>query len=151
MFSLMRTGSRTLFHGVPDSALVPIADACLRNFAIDPTVFNPSLSRFVMSMPDARAPSQSQPQCTVSLPFSLRYSSFTHDRLTFFTQKPDAHNVCSRAKNHYDPQQGQRLFYPDIVTEATTQASAGTSASGGGNEYQRGFQNTHENMARVMY
>jgi len=62
-----------------------------------------------------------------------------------------AHNVCSRAKNHYDPQQSQRLFDSDIVTEATTHASAETSARGSGNEYQRGFLPTHENMARVMY
>src|SRR5712691_3250559 len=48
-----------------------------------------------MFVPDACAPSQSQPQCTVSLPFSLRYRSFTPDRLMFFTQEPDAHNVCS--------------------------------------------------------
>jgi len=80
MSSSMRTRSRTLFHRVPDSALVPVADAYLRNFAIDPTVFNLFLSRFVTSMPAARAPSRSQPRSTVRiLPLSLRCSNFTHN------------------------------------------------------------------------
>jgi len=59
-----------------------------------------------------------------------------------------AHNVCTRAKNHYDPQEGQRLFDSDIVTENTDQGGAGGSADA---EFQRGFRQTHENMAKTMY
>jgi len=57
-----------------------------------------------------------------------------------------AHNVCSRAKNHYNPQDGQRLFAFDIMTGTITQAHAG-----GGNEYESGFRRAHERMAKTMY
>ncbi|KAH9992239.1 Piwi domain-containing protein [Russula compacta] len=42
-----------------------------------------------------------------------------------------AHNVCTRAKNHYNPQQGQRLFMSDIATE-TTDPTGPASAAGSG-------------------
>jgi len=56
-----------------------------------------------------------------------------------------AHNVCTRAKNHYEPQQGLRMFGSEIATETT---DTGATSE---NEYQRGFRQTHENMARTMY
>ena len=65
--------------------------------------------------------------------------------------KPDAHNVCSRAKNHYDPQLYQQLFGSDTVTDTTTQEGAGGLASGGDTVYERYFQHAHERMASVMY
>jgi hypothetical protein len=52
-----------------------------------------------------------------------------------------------RAKNHYDPEQGQQLFGSEILTEATTQAGAGIPAR----EFALGFRRTHERMAKTMY
>ncbi|KAH9992243.1 argonaute-like protein [Russula compacta] len=59
-----------------------------------------------------------------------------------------AHNVCKRAKNHYDPEQSLRLAMSDISTETTdpTQTAASTA-----DEFQRGFRQTHERMAKTMY
>ncbi|KAI0248860.1 Piwi domain-containing protein [Lactifluus subvellereus] len=57
-----------------------------------------------------------------------------------------AHNVCTRAKNHYEPQQSRTMFGSEIATE-TTDTGGTTSA----NEYERGFRQTHERMAKTMY
>ena len=66
--------------------------------------------------------------------------------------EPVAHKVCSRAKYHYDPEQGQQLSLSDIVTETTDSAGAASSVSSG-NESRKnsGFRHTHERMARTMY
>jgi eukaryotic translation initiation factor 2C len=54
-----------------------------------------------------------------------------------------AHNVCTRAKNHYEPQQVHRLFTSDIAgTEDTPD---------GENEFQSRFQQAHERQASRMY
>ncbi|KAF8268490.1 argonaute-like protein [Lactarius quietus] len=60
-----------------------------------------------------------------------------------------AHNVCTRAKNHYDPQ-GQDLFATasDTVSAAPSQAAAGLSEE---DSWVTGFQQTHEQMGSKMY
>jgi hypothetical protein len=112
----------------------------------------------------ARAPSPSQPQYTVSSPFIvLRFRSLQAQN----KQNPDAHNVCRRAKNHYDPQQVQRLFDSDLAgtedsppdTADRARARRGGARGGGrgarggrgGNEFQSGFQQAHERQAERMY
>ncbi|KAH9980470.1 Piwi domain-containing protein [Russula compacta] len=95
--------------------------------AAESTVFNPSHSPSATSTPTAPAPDPSLSPLIV-----------------------DARNVCTRAKNHYDPQQGQRLFMSEIATETTDPAVAAFAAGSGG-EFQRGFRQTHERMARTMY
>jgi eukaryotic translation initiation factor 2C len=58
-----------------------------------------------------------------------------------------AHNVCTRAKNHYDPQAGQDLFTAatDVMSPAPSQA-AGADGS-----WVTEFQQTHEHMGSKMY
>src|ERR1700742_3550686 len=112
--------------------------------------FNPFHLPCVMYTPAARVPSHYRRPFTVStFPFTLRYIICTYDRLTlpYLQQQPDAHNVCMRAKNHYDPRQGQQLFGSEILTEASNQAGAGIPAA----EFALGFRPTHERMAKTMY
>ncbi|KAI9429439.1 Piwi domain-containing protein [Lactarius psammicola] len=61
-----------------------------------------------------------------------------------------AHNVCTRAKNHYDPQAGQDLFTAasDVLSSAPSQAAGG---QGDENSWVTGFQHTHEQMGSRMY
>jgi hypothetical protein len=58
---------------------------------------------------------------------------------------PDAHNVCTRAKNHHDPQAGQELFAAssDVVSTVPSQAASGAGDTG---LWVAGFQQTHEQM-----
>jgi hypothetical protein len=57
--------------------------------------------------------------------------------------------VCTRAKNHYDPQ-GQDLFAAasDIVSTGPSQAASGAGDEG---SWVTGFQQTHEQMNSKMY
>ncbi|KAI0267569.1 Piwi domain-containing protein [Russula aff. rugulosa BPL654] len=61
-----------------------------------------------------------------------------------------AHNVCTRAKNHYEPQQVHRLFSPDMTG---TEDDADQALAQGDNqsEFQNRFQQAHERQARRMY
>ncbi|KIJ70038.1 hypothetical protein HYDPIDRAFT_35479 [Hydnomerulius pinastri MD-312] len=52
--------------------------------------------------------------------------------------------VCSRAKNHYDPQ--GTLDFSDSATQADT-----ATADGALEAYKRGFKPLHANMASLMY
>lgn len=56
----------------------------------------------------------------------------------------DADIVCSRAKNHYDPQ--GTVDFSDSATQADT-----TQAEGILEAYKRGFKPLHANMASLMY
>jgi eukaryotic translation initiation factor 2C len=82
-----------------------------------------------------------------------------------------AHNVCTRAKNHYDPQQVHRLFSPEMTAteDSADRARARRGGRGGGrggaggrggnrntardgeSEFRSGFQQAHERMASKMY
>lgn len=64
--------------------------------------------------------------------------------------KLDARNVCTRAKSHYDPQQRRRLFGSDTATETTDAPGSETTKDILG-EFKKGFQQTHERMAKTMY
>ena len=64
--------------------------------------------------------------------------------------KLDARKLCSRAINHYDPQESLQLFTSDIETETTDPAGAGSSASDEG-VFQGVFRQPHERMAGTMY
>ena len=110
--------------------------------------------------------SQSQPQYTVNFRFRSPPLKLTH--LLF--NNLDAHNVCTRAKNHYDPQQVHRLFSPEMAEteDSTDRARArrggrggrGGRGRGGGDrntardgesEFRTSFQQAHERMATKMY
>jgi eukaryotic translation initiation factor 2C len=52
--------------------------------------------------------------------------------------------VCSRAKNHYDPQ--GTVDFSDSATQADTAQAEGTMEA-----YRRGFKPLHANMAPLMY
>ncbi|KIJ20240.1 hypothetical protein PAXINDRAFT_68597 [Paxillus involutus ATCC 200175] len=52
--------------------------------------------------------------------------------------------VCSRAKNHYDPQGG--VDFSDSATQADTAQAEGTLEA-----YRRNFKPLHANMASLMY
>lgn len=56
----------------------------------------------------------------------------------------DADIVCSRAKNHYDPQ--GTLDFSDSATQLDS--GQGTTAL---EAYKRGFKPLHQNMTTVMY
>lgn len=63
---------------------------------------------------------------------------------------PDAHNVCTRAKNHYEPQHVNRLFHPDMVgTEGAPDQATGINENE--SEFERRFQQVHEHQAKRMY
>ena len=76
-----------------------------------------------------------------------------------FLKKPDAHNVCTRAKNHYDPQHVHQLFSSDIARTEDTPDRAMTRRGRGdrntardrGNEFLSRFQQVHERQACRMY
>lgn len=55
----------------------------------------------------------------------------------------DADIVCSRAKNHYDPQ--GTLNFSETGTETTT--AAATALEG----FKRAYKDLHPNQARLMY
>ncbi|KAN0109848.1 argonaute-like protein [Russula decolorans] len=56
-----------------------------------------------------------------------------------------AHNVCTRARNHYEPKHGHRLFDSDIVGTEDTHDNENK------NEFQSRFQQAHERQASRMY
>lgn len=56
----------------------------------------------------------------------------------------DADIVCSRAKNHYDPQ--GTVDFSDSATQADT-----SQAEGALEAFRRGFKPLHANMAPLMY
>ena len=70
-------------------------------------------------------------------------------------KKTDARNVCARARNHYDPQDAERLFMTDSTAEITDLEGAGSlDWAGQGSVYHKsfeGFRQTHEHMAGTMY
>ncbi|KIJ14681.1 hypothetical protein PAXINDRAFT_78855, partial [Paxillus involutus ATCC 200175] len=57
---------------------------------------------------------------------------------------PDADIVCSRAKNHHDPQGG--IDFSDSATQADT-----AQAEGALEAYQRNFKPLHANTASLIY
>jgi len=63
-------------------------------------------------------------------------------RLTGFIL--DADIVCSRAKHHYDPQQGLDLSMSETLTNTT---EAVTTLE----RFRQGFRPAHERMRRLMY
>ena len=114
----------------------------------DPTAYNPSLMHFVTCMPVAPALSRSQLPFSVSsdLPhFCLAPPPFIRVQIN-----PDAHNVCTRAKNHYEPQQVHRLFSPDMAGTEDN-ADQAVAQSDNHSEFQNTFQQAHERQARRMY
>jgi eukaryotic translation initiation factor 2C len=52
--------------------------------------------------------------------------------------------VCSRAKHHYDPQQGLDLSMSEAMTNTT---EAVTTLE----KYRAAFRPTHERMKKLMY
>ena len=56
----------------------------------------------------------------------------------------DADIVCSRAKNHYDPQ--GTVDFSDTATQLDSGQAEGTLEA-----YKRGFKPLHANMASLMY
>ena len=63
-------------------------------------------------------------------------------RLTSFTL--DADIVCSRAKHHYDPQEGLDLSMSEAMTNTT---EAVTTLE----KFRQAFRPTHERMKKLMY
>jgi len=120
----------------------------------DLTASNPYPMPFVTCMHVARVLSLYQ------LPYTVRshsplfcQASFIHDEI-----KLDAHNVCTRAKNHYDPQQVHRLFNSDIArTEDSRDHDRAMARRDGGSrnaarsQFQSSFQQAHERQASRMY
>jgi hypothetical protein len=98
--------------------------------------------------------SRSQLRYTVSSHsprFCQAPSPFTHIQLN-----PDAHNVCTRAKNHYDPQMPEvrrlRLLNFDTVGSADSPDRAmARNDNEDVNEYRRWFQQAHVRQACRMY
>src|SRR6266403_4863171 len=110
--------------------------------------------RFVMCTLAAPALSQFQLLYTVSSHFPARLSS------SFPIYLLDAHNVCTRAKNHYDPQQVNGLFSSDMAgTEDTPDRAmvrrggrgSRDTARDRGNDFRSAFQQAHERQASRMY
>jgi hypothetical protein len=80
-------------------------------------------------------------------------------------KNPDAHNVCRRAKNHYDPEEVQRLFSPDTASTEDDDRAAQRGGRGGrggggnrntpprdhGNDFRECLQQAHERMQMKMY
>jgi len=64
--------------------------------------------------------------------------------LTGCTSLADAEIVCSRAKHHYDPQQGLDLSMADTATDTTEAANTLE-------RLRQAFKPTHERMKRLMY
>ena len=62
----------------------------------------------------------------------------------------DAHNVCTRGKNHYDPQQVKRIF-PSEMTGTEDTRDRAMARRDEESEYQSCFQQTHERQASRMY
>ena len=83
---------------------------------------------------------------SVSIPAPVYCNTlqYLHDilRLTGFTL--DADIVCSRAKHHYDPQQGLDLSMSEAVTNTT---EAVTTLE----RFRLAFRPTHERMKKLMY
>jgi hypothetical protein len=118
----------------------------------DPTAYSPSHMPFVTCMLGAPVRSRSRLPYTVRSHFPhfcLAPTPFTHVRIN-----PDAHNVCTRAKNHYDPQQVRGLFSSDMVGTEDTPDRAMARRGGEDdreNEFQSRFQQAHERQASRMY
>ena len=109
-------------------------------------VYKRSRTLSAISMRAARAPSRSRRRCTVrSIAIFFCIASIAHR-----CGPPDAHNVCTRAKNHYDPQAGQDLFTAasDTLSSAPSHATGGQGDDG---SWVTQFQQTHEHMGSVMY
>jgi hypothetical protein len=152
MSSLTRTSSCKLFHCVFTTR--PSHQMLMNTYVILYGATDPMASRhchlpYATYMRAARTQSPSQLRYIVStFPFFYPIWHPYMSLLTLlYTPKLDAHNVCEHAKNHYDVQQGQRLFDSEIASET----SAGSTASGPDHEYRLGFRRTHECMARTMY
>ena len=83
---------------------------------------------------------------SVSIPapvYCNAYSTFLRTiRLTGFTI--DADIVCSRAKHHYDPQQGLDLSMSETMSNTT---EVGTTLE----RFRQGFRPAHERMKKLMY
>lgn len=105
------------------------------NFIV-PTAFNRCLSRFVTYMLAPLARYQFLRQYIVRL-----LATFV-ERLSQVGL--DADIVCSRAKNHYDPQ--GTVDFSDSATQADT-----SQAEGALEAFRRGFKPLHQNMASLMY
>jgi hypothetical protein len=98
------------------------------------TASNPSRMPYVMCMLDAPVLSRSQ------LPYSVSsHSPQSCQAPPPFIRvqiNPDAHSVCTRPKNHYDPQQVHRLFSSDTVgTEDTPDRAMARRGGGNRNKY----------------
>jgi eukaryotic translation initiation factor 2C len=82
---------------------------------------------------------------SVSIPAPVYCTTFQYlhnIRLTDFIL--DADIVCSRAKHHYDPQQGLDLSMSETLTNTT---EAVTTLE----RFRQGFRPAHERMRRLMY
>ena len=112
-------------------------------------VFNPSHTLFATSTRAAHAPSRYPHRSTVSSTGSPRISPPVCVLIDDDFFPLDAHNVCTRAKNHYDPQ-GQDLFTAssDVVSTDPSQEASGAGDEG---SWVTGFRQTHELMDRKMY
>jgi hypothetical protein len=133
--SSTRTTSRTLFHRIPNSTLRPDADGCLHSICCAWCHRPDDLQSLSFSLCHNYAP------CTHSIsvpapfycksPLILSLTRQCNDSLTMpVLQNSDAPNVCGRVKNHYDPQESQRLFASDVAPENITDPSgAGILAS----------------------
>jgi hypothetical protein len=150
---------------IPDPTT--LRDALLFSFALlfcnwsgtcmaftDPTASNRSRMPFVMYMLVAPVLSRYLRPYTVSSHsphFCQAPPPFIHVQIN-----ADAHNVCTRAKNHYDPQQVHNLFSSDIARTEDTPDRAmarrgGNTARDRANEFQSSFQQAHERQASRMY
>lgn len=87
---------------------------------------------------------------SVPAPISCQHQASLSHCIAYLMIPQDAHNMCTRAKNHYDPWAGQELFTvaSDVVSTAPSQA-----ASGAGNEgsWVTVFQRTLERInSRIL-
>jgi hypothetical protein len=112
---------------------------------------------FVTCMPLAHVQSRSPLHysvCSYFPHFCLAHTLFIHIHIN-----TDAHNVCTRAKNHYDPEQVHRLFSSDMArTEDTPDQGIERRLGGNRNtahdgrtEFQSLFRQAHERQASRMY
>ncbi len=69
---------------------------------------------------------------------------YLHDLLRLIGFTLDADIVCSRAKHHYDPQQGLDLSMSETMTNTT---EAVTTLE----KFRTAFRPTHERMKKLMY
>jgi hypothetical protein len=124
-----------------------------RTLLVGPTGSNRSPMPFVTSMRAAHAPSP-YPHPYIVSGHSYFAPYLNVSLTTVYPPHPpysDAHNVCERAKNHYDPQAGQDLFTgaSDVVSTAPSQGARGPTAIE--DSWVTGFQQTHPDMGLKMY